>query len=151
MKVNDFQSVQEIIKAITDQRKWEKGGKVLRLRQVWRDAVGSYLAERTEIIGIRGKKAIVAVADSLLSSELAIHKPLILEKMHGISASIAPKDIVFKVDPSLAQRGKEEPACIQTDPAIREELEKMVEPIEDEELRKSFRRILGYSLGRKKE
>jgi hypothetical protein len=149
--MGDFQSVQDIIEAITSQRKWRKGGQVLRLRKMWRDAVGAYLAESTEVVGIRGEKAVVAVADGLLASELAIHKPLILEKMRGMGADVAPKDIVFKVDPSLARQEEGKTGHRQIDPSISEKVEEMVEPLGDEELRKSFKRILEYSLGRKKE
>ncbi len=150
MSQEGLKSIKEVLEKITSQKEWSKGGTILRWRDLWRKSVGPYVARNTELVGVRGRKAVIAVAHSVLASELAIQKPLILEKLRQMGREKAPQDLIFKVDPTLPWEGDAPPTPAPTDldATTREEIEKLIAPLKDPELKRSFTKILTYSLQR---
>jgi len=143
-----LKSIKEILERITSQKEWEKGGTILRWRDLWRKCVGPYVAGKTEVVGVIGKKAVIAVAHSVLASELALQRPTILEKLREKGGKRAPQDIIFKVDPTLEGEGSPAPSLPDLDPSVQEEIKRLTSSIKDPELREGFTRILIYSLQR---
>jgi hypothetical protein len=142
MKSQGPTGIKEIINAITRQKRWEKGGQILLWRDLWRKAVGPYLFKRTEVVGARGNKALIAVSDSVLASEVSLQKPLILENLQRLGGKKAPRDLIFQVDPSMYQEESPSPAHPPLEPAILKEIEEMTATLQDSKLREGFKRII---------
>ncbi len=151
MKRGGPKAIGEIIASITTQKQWRRGAQVIRWREAWRKAVGPYISKRTEIVGARGKKAMVAVADSVLASELALQKPLIIEKLKELAKGKAPQDLLFQVDPDLPLSEEPDafPPCLE--PKSSGEIEEMVKTLQDDELKESFRKILANCMTEEEE
>jgi len=149
MSQGGLKSIKEILEKITSQKEWEKGGTILRWRDLWCKSVGPFVAKNTEVVGVRGKKAVIAVVHSVLASELAIQKPIILEKLREKGGEMAPQDLIFKVDPTLSKEEKTTaPADQDLDPATKEEIKRLTASLRDPELRERFTRILIHSFHR---
>ena len=146
MKSQGPTSIKEIINAITRQKRWKKGGQVLLWRELWRKTVGPYLLKKTEVVGARGNKALIAVSDSVLASEVSLQKPLILENLQRLGGKKAPRDLIFQVDPSLCQEEPSSSVHYPLEPAILKEIEEITETLQDSELRESFKRIIINSM-----
>lgn len=146
MKNQGPTSIKEIINAITRQKSWKKGGKVLLWRDLWRKAVGPYLLKRTDVVGARGNKALIAVSDSVLASEVSLQKPLILEKLQRLGGKKAPMDLVLQVDPSLCQEESHLPVHSPLEPDTLKEIEEIVATLQDPKLREGFKRIIINSM-----
>ena len=142
MKDRGPTGIKEIINTITQQKRWQKGGQVLLWRGLWRRAVGPYLSKRTEVVGTRGNKALIAVSDSVLASEVSLQKPLILENLQRLGGKKAPQDLIFQVDPSLYQEESPSTPLPTLEPALLKEIEEMTATLQDSELRDSFKKIL---------
>lgn len=146
MKNQGPTSIKEIINAITRQKSWKKGGQVLLWRDLWRKAVGPYLLKKTEVVGARGNKALIAVSDSVLASEVSLQKPLILENLQRLGGKKAPLDLIFQVDPSLCQEEFPSPVYPPLEPAILKEIEEITATLQDSKLREGFKRIIINSM-----
>ncbi len=143
MKNRGPTGIKEIINAITQQKRWQKGGQALLWRELWRRAVGPYLSKRTEVVGTRGNNALIAVSDSVLASEVSLQKPLILENLQRLGGKKAPRDLIFQVDPSLYQEeSPSTPHPPPLEPALLKEIEEIIATLQDLELRDSFKKIL---------
>ena len=146
----DLKSIKEVLEKITSRQGWEKGGTILRWQDLWKRCVGPYVAKKTEVTGVRGRKAVIAVAHSVLASELTLQKATILAKLREKGGKKAPEDLIFKVDPEL-EREKEEESFTplsRLDPETRKEIERLTEHVKDPDLRKRFARILAHSFQR---
>jgi len=148
MAREDLKSIRDILEGITRNKEWEKGGTILRWQNLWRKCVGPYVAKKTEVVGVRGRKALVAVAHSVLASELALQKATILEKLKEKGGKGAPTDLIFKVDPGLEKENEPTPQLPQLDPETEKEIERLTAPLKDPDLKKRFARILAYSFQR---
>ncbi len=144
----DMKSIREVLEKITSQKGWEKGGIILRWQDLWRRCVGPYVAGKTEVVGVRGRKAVVAVAHSVLASELALQKPTILEKLREAGGKGAPTDLIFRVEPDLGEKTEPQTRLRDLDPAAQKEIEELTASIEDREIKERFTRILVYSFQR---
>lgn len=94
--MKDFSSLNEVILNLFDQKEWNKGVELLKIRKKWKKCVGEFVASQTQPVKIMGKTLIVGVKNNLLMTELKLNQAIIVEKLRELT-DVEIKDIKFYI------------------------------------------------------
>jgi hypothetical protein len=145
-RIHSFES---LIKGVI-KRYVPNGNVLLDVRSVWESCVGDVAARHTRPVGYTNDKLLVEVDDNHWKAELALYEQDILDRL----ASLVPhriKAIHWKLVPSLSPLVKQqslipEEALSPPSPEVREFIDRSVQKIEDEKLRKAMQVFLTKSI-----
>ena len=106
--------------------------------EVWQEAVGEKIASRARPLSFRDGILTVAVSGSAWLQQLSMMKPEIMQSLNEAAAEEIVKDIFFKQGKIPAAENEPAPLPSHKTPLSPEQtakLEKMAEPLGDQELR----------------
>ena len=112
----------------------------------WNEIVGATVAAHSQPRSIRNRILFIEVAHSTWTQQLQFLKPTLLEKVNNFLGEPLIQDIRFKLGKILTGT----PSPSKTDPWRKEDLgeetlkkiEKLIQKIEDEEVRKALKEVL---------
>ena len=123
-------------------------------RDTWRRAVGTRIADRTEVGQLRNGELVVHVASAAWAQELSLLTPEILERLaaHGVTA----ERVRFRVSAELgAKKGKGQAAAMKATPRpnapapkLPDEFRARLEHVRDDELRGAIAGAAALALSR---
>jgi len=145
-------SISDVIGSLIHSMKLESRMEHIMLRDVWDDAVGERIAEKTSPASLRGGILFVHVASAVWVQELTFLKGKILQKINSRLADSKLKDIRFKAGPVSA---RERRVAVEPLPPLhegdRQQIEQEAGPIDDPELREAFKELRGAFMKNKRQ
>jgi predicted nucleic acid-binding Zn ribbon protein len=94
-----FTPIGQVLTSIIDQCRSNSGGGVQHLRQVWKKAVGSPIADNAMPFAVKGKLLLVHVSSSVWMHQLRFLKTDLLDRLNQASGHHRIEDIKFKIGP----------------------------------------------------
>lgn len=146
-----FTSVQEAMERTLDQLGLGISLATVAIHRVWSEVVGEEVARRSQPGLFKNGRLQVTVSDAVWLQQLTMLKPTILSSLESQLGSRLVRELFFTVGPlSFPSAGYESPfrgGSTAISPEMEARLQKVLQPIQDEECRLLLARILRKAWG----
>jgi hypothetical protein len=148
--------VGEVLRTVMKDRGLGAGGSLAKLIARWPVAVGADIARHACPDMLKGGRLSITVDSSAWMGQLSMLAPGIIEKVNEVLKDDQVKDLHFRIGKIAQQKGSASkvlntaPARRRLMPLEKALIEKALEPIRDEDLRASGRRLMSAAFSTKR-
>lgn len=89
-------SLKEVLEEFTQQDGLRKGISAVRLQQLWKESMGTYITRYTHSIRLEGTTLVVQLTNAVLKEEMRYAEKALLEKLNGQFPSARIKKIIVR-------------------------------------------------------
>jgi predicted nucleic acid-binding Zn ribbon protein len=136
-----------LLKELFQRKKWQLTLDRHKIFAIWEEIVGTHIAAHAMPDCIRGEVLWLTVTDSVWMQHLHLEKMTLLANINERLGEQGLQDIRFRLDTKLARRppadaaSKSRPAGEQARPDDVSRFEELIQPLQDEELKATMRRL----------
>ena len=94
-----FVHIGSVLRDMLKKSRLETNTSLIRVWDIWQEAVGDVIAANTRPAAFKGNLLIVNATSSSWIQQLRFLKPEILQKVNHVLGNVSVKDIKFKVGP----------------------------------------------------
>jgi len=136
--------ISRLLSSVFENRKWRNKLELHRVFEFWDRTVGKEIAAVAQPSLFRGHVLWVKVKDSIWMQQLHFQKMLLLEKINKQLSNEKLSDIHFQLDSSLSappEPETEKPKPVFLDKKQEQEFDKLISPLENDDLKASLQSL----------